>query len=203
MTSIQFFAFTNFKTSCITNANIIAQSLLPRVNITVILVPWTQWGRTVICPWKDVWVSQDFTLLDRSNRPPYQPAACRYSKTHVENNRYFIMLSKQGVWYCMYLFMLIYGLQFPGPNEEGLAFLRERTGRFPRAAQMWFTPLIVLVMITHPETAKLLLKTSGDKSCRNTVTVDHWIFTYWNSIKYLSIQIARWDTLHHWKFTMK
>ncbi|CAG5124677.1 unnamed protein product, partial [Candidula unifasciata] len=53
-------------------------------------------------------------------------------------------------------------LEYPGPNERGLAMQREVTQSFPRCFLTWWmqTPMIV---VTHPDTVKVILKSSEPK----------------------------------------
>ena len=54
--------------------------------------------------------------------------------------------------------------QFPGPDEEGLAFMRETTLKFPRAAGVWLGPLEPLLVTRHSETVRHIVTTAGTYS---------------------------------------
>ncbi|KAL5017474.1 hypothetical protein ScPMuIL_007063 [Solemya velum] len=64
--------------------------------------------------------------------------------------------------------------QYPGPNEAGLKFQRELTGKFPRVARAWLGPFVSFLIVSHPETLKLILKTSEPKS-RTYALVEPWL----------------------------
>ena len=52
-------------------------------------------------------------------------------------------------------------LQFPGPNEAGLAFLRDRMEMFPKTQVMWRGPSYPILLLKHPDVIGNLLQTSG------------------------------------------
>jgi len=55
---------------------------------------------------------------------------------------------------------------FPGFNEAGLAWLREKAKRHPRYSAVFRTFLMPAVTVRHPETVKLVLKRSDPKPTR-------------------------------------
>lgn len=59
-------------------------------------------------------------------------------------------------------------LQFPGPSEAGLTWMKERSAEIPDGiAIFWMGPFYPAVNVFLPETAKIILKTSGhsDQIC--------------------------------------
>ncbi len=51
--------------------------------------------------------------------------------------------------------------QFPGLNDEGLAFAVQVGIKYPRAHRAWLGPFIAQTYATHPDTAKEILRTTG------------------------------------------
>ena len=51
--------------------------------------------------------------------------------------------------------------QFPGPNENGLAFLREKTEEHPRYSAVWRGPLAPTLSLVHSETVAIVLRSTG------------------------------------------
>ena len=54
-------------------------------------------------------------------------------------------------------------LQYPGPNEAGLAYERMTTVKRPRTSGDWRGPFLPCVCCKHPDTMKSLLKSSGKR----------------------------------------
>ncbi|KAK6185816.1 hypothetical protein SNE40_007964 [Patella caerulea] len=54
-------------------------------------------------------------------------------------------------------------IYFPAPDENGLKFKRERTGRFPNSCLCWFGPMLAVICVTAPEGIKTILKTAMPK----------------------------------------
>ena len=52
-------------------------------------------------------------------------------------------------------------IQYPGPNEAGLKFLRDTAAQYPRVFGFFLTFLRPTVEVHHPDTMKIILKTSG------------------------------------------
>ncbi|GFS12211.1 cytochrome P450 [Elysia marginata] len=50
-------------------------------------------------------------------------------------------------------------LEYPGPNDEGLAFQREMTERYPIAGLLWMM-FIPMLIVSHPKTVSIILKSS-------------------------------------------
>lgn len=72
---------------------------------------------------------------------------------------------------------LIFGnlLEYPGPNDEGLKFQREMTGKFPRVQSVWNGPFFPMVLVSHPDTVRIILKTSEPKCYRIYHLMEPWI----------------------------
>lgn len=51
--------------------------------------------------------------------------------------------------------------QFPGLNDEGLAFAVQVVVKYPRSHRAWFGPFKAQTYATHPDTAKEILRTTG------------------------------------------
>ena len=52
--------------------------------------------------------------------------------------------------------------QFPGPNENGLTYMKERSMMAPEGVGVvWFGFLNPAVILFHPDSVKAILKTSG------------------------------------------
>ncbi|KAK7506000.1 hypothetical protein BaRGS_00002722 [Batillaria attramentaria] len=66
-------------------------------------------------------------------------------------------------------------LAYPGPNDEGLKFQREMTGKFPRTQSAWSGPFFPMVFVSHPDTVRIILKTSEPKCYRIYHLVEPWI----------------------------
>ncbi|PVD31380.1 hypothetical protein C0Q70_06792 [Pomacea canaliculata] len=64
---------------------------------------------------------------------------------------------------------------YPGPNEKGLQYQREMTAKYPRVGSMWLGPSIPLIWVSHPDTVKLILKTSEPKAQRIYHLLEPWI----------------------------
>ncbi|KAJ8312284.1 hypothetical protein KUTeg_009657 [Tegillarca granosa] len=64
---------------------------------------------------------------------------------------------------------------YPGPNEEGLTFQRESTGLFPKLIPVWFGPFLPMILVHHPETVKVILKSSEPKGRRIYNLIKPWI----------------------------
>ncbi|KAI8775217.1 poly [ADP-ribose] polymerase 3 [Biomphalaria glabrata] len=64
--------------------------------------------------------------------------------------------------------------EYPGPDERGLAFQRDMTGRHPRCSVVWMlqTPMLI---VSHPDTVKVILKSSEPKSTRVYNFIRPWI----------------------------
>ncbi|KAH9504233.1 hypothetical protein Btru_064424 [Bulinus truncatus] len=71
-------------------------------------------------------------------------------------------------------FLLGHLLDYPGPNEKGLAYQRDRTGKYPRCSLVWMlqTPMII---VNHPDTVKIILKSSEPKGKRVYNFIRPWI----------------------------
>ncbi|XP_005102455.1 cytochrome P450 4F22 [Aplysia californica] len=52
--------------------------------------------------------------------------------------------------------------QYPGPNDKGLAFQRDITRRYPRMFLTWLMQF-PLIVVSHPDTVKVILKSSEPK----------------------------------------
>ena len=52
-------------------------------------------------------------------------------------------------------------MQFPGPNDEGLALMRYTMTMFPRLGKVWYGPVNPAVGVWHPDTVRAIMKTSG------------------------------------------
>ncbi|XP_059148816.1 cytochrome P450 4A25-like [Physella acuta] len=65
-------------------------------------------------------------------------------------------------------------LDYPGPDEKGLAYQRMQTGKYPRTNLAWMlhTPM---VMVTHPDTVKVVLKSSEPKGKRIYNLIRPWV----------------------------
>ena len=55
--------------------------------------------------------------------------------------------------------------KLPGPSEEGLKWVREGTKTVTRLGKFWFGPFNLAVSVIHPETVKVIFKTSGILLC--------------------------------------
>ncbi|XP_025090186.1 phylloquinone omega-hydroxylase CYP4F2-like [Pomacea canaliculata] len=64
---------------------------------------------------------------------------------------------------------------YPGPNEKGLQYQREMTAKYPRASSVWLGPSIPVIFVSHPDTVKLILKTSEPKAQRFYHLLEPWI----------------------------
>ncbi|KAK3599085.1 hypothetical protein CHS0354_024413 [Potamilus streckersoni] len=53
--------------------------------------------------------------------------------------------------------------QYPGPNEAGLAFQRKQTEKYPKIVRGWLGPFIALITVHHPDTVKIILRSSEPK----------------------------------------
>ena len=51
--------------------------------------------------------------------------------------------------------------QYPGPDDRGLKFQREMTAMFPRVVSAWMGPFLPMLIVAHPETVRIILKSSG------------------------------------------
>ena len=90
--------------------------------------------------------------------------------------------------------------QFPGPNEEGLAFLREKTRESPRCNAVWkgaFGPSLVL---KHSETIANVIRTSGisytaqvEKLKRVVCFGSFAVNEFTNTWKYIHIDLKRFS----------
>ncbi|CAL1543468.1 unnamed protein product [Lymnaea stagnalis] len=65
-------------------------------------------------------------------------------------------------------------LDYPGPDERGLAYQRERTGKYPRSSLAWMlhNPMVI---VSHPDTVKGILKTSEPKGERIYNLIRPWV----------------------------
>ena len=52
-------------------------------------------------------------------------------------------------------------VQFPGPGEEGLKFLRETMDNYPYGVPAWRGPFFPVLDVRHGKLAKDILNTSG------------------------------------------
>ena len=53
--------------------------------------------------------------------------------------------------------------QFPGFNQEMLNWLQDQVREFPYISRFWFGPLQPTVMVTHPDTIKVILRSTEPK----------------------------------------
>ncbi|CAG2232925.1 Cytochrome P450 4F22,Leukotriene-B(4) omega-hydroxylase 2,Phylloquinone omega-hydroxylase CYP4F2,Cytochrome P450 4F4,Cytochrome P450 4F8,Cytochrome P450 4F5,Cytochrome P450 4F12,Docosahexaenoic acid omega-hydroxylase CYP4F3,Cytochrome P450 4B1 [Mytilus edulis] len=67
--------------------------------------------------------------------------------------------------------------EYPGPNEAGLQWTKEWVAEFPWASRFWLGPFIPLICIYHPDTTKLVLKSSEPKSHNAYRLIEPWIGT--------------------------
>ncbi|KAK3749712.1 hypothetical protein RRG08_056501 [Elysia crispata] len=65
-------------------------------------------------------------------------------------------------------------LEYPGPNDEGLAFQREMTEQFPVASLVWMMHIPMLV-VSHPKTVSVILKSSEPKGPRTYNLIRPWV----------------------------
>jgi len=56
---------------------------------------------------------------------------------------------------------------FPGFNEKGLAFLRDKAARHPRSSAVWRTMFFPSLTVRHPDLVKLILKRTDPKPVNN------------------------------------
>ena len=56
--------------------------------------------------------------------------------------------------------------QYPGLNEAGLKYQREQMVVNPKLSKGWIGPFTCMVQVSHPETVKVILKSSGTISLR-------------------------------------
>ena len=54
--------------------------------------------------------------------------------------------------------------QIPGFGEEGLAFFRDQAIKFPKLYTLWFGPGRPMLITCHPETNKVVLKSTLPKA---------------------------------------
>lgn len=54
--------------------------------------------------------------------------------------------------------------QFPGLNEAGLKYQREQMAKNPKLSKGWIGPFVCMVQVNHPDTVKVILKSSEPKS---------------------------------------
>ncbi|KAK7087546.1 hypothetical protein V1264_021582 [Littorina saxatilis] len=66
-------------------------------------------------------------------------------------------------------------LEYPGPDERGLKFQREMTAMFPRVSSAWMGPFLPMIMVSHPETIRIILKTSEPKAHQIYHLMEPWI----------------------------
>jgi cytochrome P450 len=57
-------------------------------------------------------------------------------------------------------------VQFPGPTEEGLKYIRDMMDKYNTAIRGWFGPYIATVITFHPTTTREILQTAEPKSTR-------------------------------------
>ncbi|XP_076107037.1 ultra-long-chain fatty acid omega-hydroxylase-like isoform X1 [Mytilus galloprovincialis] len=67
--------------------------------------------------------------------------------------------------------------EFPGINDEGLKFQREETRLFPKVTRGWLGPFLPMLFVYHPETTKIVLKSSEPKSHNAYRLIEPWIGT--------------------------
>ena len=77
-------------------------------------------------------------------------------ETYVRFPRLKIM--ENYIWLVKKHFLCV---QYPGPNEAGLAFDREMTGKYPLVLSAWRGPMFPLIVCVHPQTVKPILATGG------------------------------------------
>ncbi|GFO26169.1 cytochrome p450 [Plakobranchus ocellatus] len=64
--------------------------------------------------------------------------------------------------------------EYPGPNDEGMAFQREMTGKFPQVNLVWMMNIPMLI-VNHPNTVSVILKSSEPKGPRTYNLIRPWI----------------------------
>ena len=74
-------------------------------------------------------------------------------------------------------------LQFPGPNEAGLAFMRDRTAKSPRTQMTWRGLWSIMVLLRHPETVRPIVNSSGTifsflAQYLSTIVISHRLTTW-------------------------
>lgn len=70
--------------------------------------------------------------------------------------------------------------QYPGPDERGLQWQRDMTATFPRTCSGWMGPFFPMIMVSHPETVKVILKTSGESGIWGPNTIGEYF--EWESV---------------------
>ena len=58
---------------------------------------------------------------------------------------------------------LILFLQMPGFNEEGIAWFQSWVNKYPKAMTVWMGPYMPKLVVYHPDTCKLILKSTEPK----------------------------------------
>ncbi|XP_064612111.1 ultra-long-chain fatty acid omega-hydroxylase-like [Liolophura sinensis] len=66
-------------------------------------------------------------------------------------------------------------LEYPGPNEAGLAWQREHTAKFPYVSLALIGPFIIQVLPSHPEMVKEILRTSEPKGQMVYHLIEPWV----------------------------
>ncbi|KAK7505999.1 hypothetical protein BaRGS_00002721, partial [Batillaria attramentaria] len=64
---------------------------------------------------------------------------------------------------------------FPGVDDRGLAFQREMTAVFPRVHSVWNGPFFPMLIVSHPDTVRIILKTSEPKCYRIYHLIEPWV----------------------------
>ncbi|KAH3883802.1 hypothetical protein DPMN_007770 [Dreissena polymorpha] len=65
--------------------------------------------------------------------------------------------------------------QMPDLSEAGLAWMRENTDKRPLISLGWMGPVIAMVNVVHPETVKVILKSSAPKSRNIYGLIQTWL----------------------------
>ncbi|XP_076453382.1 ultra-long-chain fatty acid omega-hydroxylase-like [Babylonia areolata] len=65
--------------------------------------------------------------------------------------------------------------EYPGPDDRGLKFQRDMTTEFPRVLTAWMGPSFPMLIVNHPETVRIILRTSEPKAHRIYHLLEPWI----------------------------
>lgn len=67
--------------------------------------------------------------------------------------------------------------EYPGINDEGLKYQRTTTAEYPKVSRGWMGPFLPVVFVYHPDTIRVVLKSSAPKSSSTYGLIEPWIGT--------------------------